>query len=121
LVGNVQHTLAAWKSIHNFAVNTAKTAAWFGILHDWIQDNTQSGGVRRGISHGFINFTHSSLFFIATMGLAALIRSTVLALSLAMRLHLSVTTTAAGAVDMTAVTFSANIKSYFTMVAFQFN
>jgi hypothetical protein len=55
------------------------------------------------------------------MGLAALIRSTVLALSLAMRLHLSVTTTAAGAVDMTAVTFSANIKSYFTMVAFQFN
>jgi hypothetical protein len=55
------------------------------------------------------------------MGFAALVRSTVLALSLAMRLHLSFMTTAVGAVEMTAITFSANIKSYFTMVAFQFN
>jgi len=45
------------------------------------------------------------------MGFAALIRSTVSALGLAMSLHLSFTTTAAGAVDMTAITFSANIKS----------
>jgi len=34
------------------------------------------------------------------MGFAALIRSTVLALSLATRLHLSFTTTAVGAVDI---------------------
>jgi hypothetical protein len=45
------------------------------------------------------------------MGLAALIRSTVSALSLEMSLHLSFTTTAVGAVEMTAITFSANIKS----------
>jgi hypothetical protein len=76
-----------------------------------MKDNTRRGGIRRGISHGFFSFTHSPLFFIATMGLAALIRSTVSALSLAMRLHLSFTATAAGAVEMTAITFSANIKS----------
>jgi hypothetical protein len=45
------------------------------------------------------------------MGFAALIRSTVSALILAMRLHLSFKTTAVGAVNMTAITFSANIKS----------
>jgi hypothetical protein len=45
------------------------------------------------------------------MDFAALIRSTVSALSLEMSLHLSFTTTAVGAVDMTAITFSANIKS----------
>jgi hypothetical protein len=45
------------------------------------------------------------------MGFAALIRGPVLALGLAMSLQLSFTTTAAGAVNMTAITFSANIKS----------
>jgi hypothetical protein len=45
------------------------------------------------------------------MGFTALFRSTVLALGLAMRLHLSFTATAAGAVKMTAITFSAKIKS----------
>jgi hypothetical protein len=55
------------------------------------------------------------------MGLAALIGGTVPALSLAMRPYLSFTTTAAGAVEMTSITFSANIKSSLTMIAFQFN
>jgi protein-S-isoprenylcysteine O-methyltransferase Ste14 len=107
----VQQTLAGWKNNHNFAVNTAKTAAWFGILHNWIGDNTQRREINRLISHGFFSFTHSPLFFIATMGFTALFRSTVLALGLAMRLHLSFTATAAGAVKMTAITFSAKIKS----------
>jgi hypothetical protein len=107
----VHPTLAGWKNIYNFAVNTAKTATCFGILHIGIKDNTQRGGIRRGISHGFFSFSHSPLFFIATMGLAALFRSTVSALGLAMRYHLSFTATAAGAVQMTAITFSTNIKS----------
>jgi hypothetical protein len=55
------------------------------------------------------------------MSFAALFRSTVSALGLAMGLHLSFTATAAGAVEMTAITFSANIKSQLTMFAFQFN
>jgi len=45
------------------------------------------------------------------MGLAALFGRAILALSLAMRLQLNFTATAAGAVDMTAITFSADIKS----------
>jgi hypothetical protein len=45
------------------------------------------------------------------MSLAALIRGAVSALGLAMSLQLSFTATAAGAVEMTAITFSANIKS----------
>jgi hypothetical protein len=117
----VPHTLPAWKSIDNFAVNTAKTAARFGIFHDGIEDNTPGRGNRRLISHAFFNSTHSSHFFIATMSLAALIRSTVSALSLAMSHQLRLTATAAGAVQMTSIAFSANIKSCFTMVAFQFN
>jgi hypothetical protein len=107
----VQYTLTAWKNIHNFAVNTAKTAAWLGILHDGIKDNTQRGGIRRGISHGFFSFTHPSHFLIVTMSFAALIRGAVLALGLAMSLQLSSTATAAGAVNMTMIAFSANIKS----------
>jgi hypothetical protein len=117
----VQQTLTAWKNIHNFAVNTAKAAAWFGILHNWIGDSTQRREINRLISHGFFSLTHSPLFFIATMGFAALIGSTVSALRFAMNLQLSFTTTAAGAVNMTAIAFSAHTKSYFTMVAFQFN
>jgi hypothetical protein len=107
----VQQTLTAWKNIHNFAVDTAKTAACSGILHNWIGDNTQRGEISRLISHGFFSFTHSPLFFIATMGFTALFRSAVLALGLAMRLGLSFTATAAGAINMTTITFSANIKS----------
>jgi hypothetical protein len=83
----------------------------FGILHDGMKDNTQRGGIRRGISHGFFSFTHSPLFFIATMSFTALFRSTVFALILAMRLDLSFMATAAGAINMAAITFSANIKS----------
>jgi hypothetical protein len=45
------------------------------------------------------------------MSLAALIRSTVSALGLAMSIQLSFTATSAGAVKMTAITFSADIKS----------
>jgi hypothetical protein len=45
------------------------------------------------------------------MSFAALIRSTVLALGLAMGLPLSFTTAAAGTVNMAAITFSANNKS----------
>jgi hypothetical protein len=107
----VQHTLTAWKNIHNFAVNTAKTAAWFGILYDGIKDNTQRGEIRRLISHGFFRFTQSSHFLIVTMSFATLIRGTVSALGLATSLQLSFTATAAGAVNMTAITFSANMKS----------
>jgi hypothetical protein len=55
------------------------------------------------------------------MSFAALIRSTVSALGLAMSLQLSFAATSAGAVNMTAITFSANIKSYLTMFAFEFN
>jgi hypothetical protein len=55
------------------------------------------------------------------MGFAALIRSTVFALGLAMSLQLSFTAASAGAVEMTAITFSANIKSELTMFAFQLN
>jgi hypothetical protein len=106
----VQQTLAGWKNIHNFTVDTAKTAAWFGILHNWIGDNTQRREINRLISHGFFSFTHSPFFFIATMSFAALFRSTVLALGLAMSNQLSLTATAAGAINMTAITFSANIK-----------
>jgi hypothetical protein len=106
----VQHWLAAWKNIHNFSIDTAKTAASFRILHDGIFDNTQRKAIRRLISHGFFNFAHTSHFLIVTMSFAALIRGTVSALGLAMRLYLSFTTTAAGAVCMTAITFSANIK-----------
>jgi hypothetical protein len=54
------------------------------------------------------------------MNSAALIRGTVSALSLAMSLQLSFTTTSAGAVNMPAITFSANIKSLPTMLAFKF-
>jgi hypothetical protein len=117
----VQPTLAAWENIHNFAVNTAKTAAYFGILYVGMKDNTQRGGIRRGLSHGFFNFAHSPLFFIATMGFTALFRSTVFALILAMRLDLSLAATSTGAINMAAITFSANIKAQLTMFAFQFN
>jgi hypothetical protein len=55
------------------------------------------------------------------MGFAALFRSTVSALGLAMSLQLSFTATAAGAVEMTSITFSANIISSLTMFTFQFN
>ena len=103
--------LAAWKRIHNFAVKTTKMASWLGVFHDGIKDNTQGRGIRRLISHGFFNFSHSPLFFIATMSLAALIRSTVSALGLAMSYQLSLTATVAAAVQMTAITFSAKIES----------
>jgi hypothetical protein len=105
-----QNTLPAGKTIHNFAVDTAKTAACFGILHDRITDNTQKGGICRFISHGFFNFAHPSHFLIVTMSFATLIRGTVSALGLAMSLQLSLTATAAGAVYMAAITFSANMK-----------
>jgi len=116
-----QNTLSAGKNIHNFAVDTAKTAACFGILHDRIGDNTQKGGICRLISHGFFSFTHPSHFFIATMSLAALVRGTVSTLGLTMRLQLGLAATSTAAVNMAAITFSANIKPYFTMGALQFN
>jgi hypothetical protein len=50
-------------------------------------------------------------FFIATMSLTALIRSTVSALGFAMSHQLSYMATAAGAIQMTAITISANMKS----------
>jgi hypothetical protein len=86
-----------------------------------MKDNTQRGAIRRLISHGFFSFSHSPLFFIATMGLAALIRSTVSALGFAVSYQLSFKATATGAIEMTAITFSANIESQLTMFAFQFN
>jgi len=55
------------------------------------------------------------------MSFAALIRSTVSALGFAMRPQLSLAATFAGAVNMAAITFSANIESEFTMLAFQLN
>jgi len=45
------------------------------------------------------------------MSFAALIRGTVSALGLAMSLQLSFMATVAGAIDMTAITSSADIKS----------